>query len=211
MPPHAKGPDTPRLILDVARELFAAEGYEAVTMKKIADRLGITPTAIYFHFADKAALIEELTTADWTAFARKFEPALAEPDPIARLRLAAHGYIEFARAHPNHYRLLFMTPPRGPAPPRRGDAGRDIHAMIHAAVVEALATGRFRPQFTDATIISQALWASVHGIAALHIVKGANVATPFRNIRRTTELTVDALLYGLLSPRARTKRPAPRR
>ena len=88
---HTKGPGTPGLILDVARELFAAEGYEAVTMKRIADRLGITPTAIYFHFADKAALIQELTTADWSAFAQKFARAMDEPDPIARLRLAARN------------------------------------------------------------------------------------------------------------------------
>lgn len=194
---HVKGPGTPGLILDIARELFAAEGYEAVTMKRIADRLGITPTAIYFHFADKAALIQQLTAADWSTFAEKFARALAEPDPIARLRLAARGYIEFARTHPNQYQLLFMTR-RKPASQVR-DAGRDVHAMIESAVEDALATGRFRPQFTNAKLITQVLWAAVHGVAALYIIKGDAPEAPFRHPQRTAEIAVEALMVGLLA------------
>lgn len=194
---HTKGPGTPGLILDVARELFAAEGYEAVTMKRIADRLGITPTAIYFHFADKATLIQELTAADWAAFAQKFARARPEPDPIERLRLAARAYIEFARTHPNQYQLLFMT--RGKPSSSRPDAGREIHALIETAVDEALATGRFRPQFTNAKLITQALWAAVHGVAALYIVKG-DAPDPFRHPQRTAEIAVEALMVGLLPP-----------
>ncbi|HKO02638.1 MAG TPA: helix-turn-helix domain-containing protein, partial [Thermoanaerobaculia bacterium] len=43
------------MILDAARELFATEGYDAVTMRRIADRIEYSPTAIYFHFNDKEA------------------------------------------------------------------------------------------------------------------------------------------------------------
>ncbi len=50
-------------ILDAARELFAEEGYDAVTMRKIADRIEYSPTAIYFHFRDKHALMRELVDA----------------------------------------------------------------------------------------------------------------------------------------------------
>jgi AcrR family transcriptional regulator len=195
---HTKGPGTPGLILDVARELFAAEGYEAVTMKRIADRLGITPTAIYFHFADKAALIQQLTAADWAAFTQKFARAMAEPDPIARLRLAARGYIEFARTHPNQYQLLFMAR-RKPEEMVR-DAGREVHAMIETSVEEAVAAGRFRPQFTNVKLITQALWAAVHGVAALYIVKYDAPDAPFRHPQRTAEIAVEALLVGLLAP-----------
>jgi AcrR family transcriptional regulator len=195
---HTKGPGTPGLILDVARELFAAEGYEAVTMKRIADRLGITPTAIYFHFTDKADLIQQLTAADWSAFAQRFARAMAEPDPVARLRLAARGYIEFARTHPNQYQLLFMTRRKAVLPSR--DAGREVHTMIESAVEEALAAGRFRPRFTNAKLITQALWAAVHGVAALYIVKGDAPEAPFRHPQRTAEIAVDALMVGLLAP-----------
>jgi AcrR family transcriptional regulator len=196
---HTKGPGTPGLNLDVARELFAAEGYEAVTMKRIADQLGITPTAIYFHFADKAALIQQLTAADWAAFAQKFARATAEPDPIARLRLAARGYIEFARTHPNQYQLLFMAR-RKPEEIAARDAGLEVHAMIETSVQEALAAGRLRPQFTNAKLITQALWAAVHGVAALYIIKHDAPGAPFRHPQRTAEIAVEALLVGLLAP-----------
>jgi AcrR family transcriptional regulator len=52
--------ETRRKILDAARELFALDGYDAVTMRAIADRIEYTPTAIYFHFRDKGELIERL-------------------------------------------------------------------------------------------------------------------------------------------------------
>ena len=200
---HAKGPGTPGLILDVARELFAAEGYEAVTMKRIADRLGITPTAIYFHFKDKAALIQELTSADWADFAQKFRKIMAEPtpDPVVRLRNLARTYVEFAVTHPNQYQLLFMTRQDrlGEAPrDARRDAAHDVHAMIEKAVTEAHAAGRFRPQFTNAKLVAQALWAAMHGVAALYIVKH-DAPVAFKSPQRTAEIVGEALMVGLLN------------
>jgi AcrR family transcriptional regulator len=47
-------------ILDAARELFTELGYEAVSMRRIADKIGYSPTTIYLHFADKEALVREL-------------------------------------------------------------------------------------------------------------------------------------------------------
>ncbi|HTD61922.1 MAG TPA: helix-turn-helix domain-containing protein, partial [Gemmatimonadaceae bacterium] len=52
-------------ILDAARELFAEHGYDAVTMRTIAEKIEYTPTAIYYHFKDKDALIRELCDMDW--------------------------------------------------------------------------------------------------------------------------------------------------
>src|ERR1700678_2654292 len=82
-------------ILDAARELFAAEGYEAVTMRKIAERIEYSPTAIYAHFKDKNALIRELCEGDFLAFAQKFVGFLTVQDPIERLRLAGVAYVDF--------------------------------------------------------------------------------------------------------------------
>ena len=61
--------ETRTRILDAARELFAAEGYEAVTMRRIAERIEYSATAIYFHFKDKEALVKELCDVDFTSFA----------------------------------------------------------------------------------------------------------------------------------------------
>jgi AcrR family transcriptional regulator len=158
-------------ILDAARELFAAEGYEAVTMRKIAERIEYSPTAIYAHFKDKNALIRELCEGDFTAFAQKFVAFLDIPDPIERLRLAGSAYVEFAIENPQHYRLMFMTqrPPIEEDESDPNDPARNAYAFLKATVNDALAKRLFRPELRDADVIAQSIWAALHGVVALHI------------------------------------------
>ena len=74
-------------ILDAARELFAEQGYDAVTMREIADRIEYSPTAIYFHFKDKEALLRELCDTDFATLARR----VPEDRPASRIRSSACG------------------------------------------------------------------------------------------------------------------------
>src|SRR4051812_39704213 len=98
------------LILDAARDLFAEQGIESVTMRKIAERIEYSPTAIYFHFADKEALVREMCAEDFLTFGAQFAKSAAIEDPIERLRAAGRAYVQFGLTHPNHYRVMFMTP-----------------------------------------------------------------------------------------------------
>src|SRR5205085_1361185 len=122
-------------ILDAARELFIAEGFEAVSMRKIADKIEYSPTAIYLHFKDKTDLIRELCDEDFRSFAARFLELAQIPDPVERLRRAGQAYLEFGLTHPGHYRLMFMTP----KPPgvdaehsalRRGNPDEDAYAFL---------------------------------------------------------------------------------
>src|SRR5258708_2514499 len=97
-------------ILDAARELFASEGYEAVTMRQIADKIEYTPTTIYGHFKDKAELLAELCRVDFATLASAYGKLARVKNPIDRIRQIGHAYIQFAVEYPNHYRLMFMTP-----------------------------------------------------------------------------------------------------
>src|SRR5215471_10121676 len=83
---------TRELILDAARELFAHEGYDAVTMRGIAEKIEYSPTAIYLHFADKDTLIHELCVADFQALAAAFQPIARVPDPIERIKRTGRAY-----------------------------------------------------------------------------------------------------------------------
>src|SRR5512139_3581766 len=122
-------------ILDAARDLFARDGYEAVTMRKIAEAIEYSPTAIYLHFKDKESLVRELCLGDFDSLARAFQRIAREPDPLERLRKVGLAYADFALEHPNHYRLMFMTP--HPAPPkddeetakRKGNPEADAYAF----------------------------------------------------------------------------------
>ena len=100
-------------ILDAARELFVAEGYERVTMRKIAERIEYSPTAIYLHFPDKLAVIRALCDRDFLTLAKQFQKIAKVADPIERLRQVGRAYTVFALSHPNHYQLMFMTPLKG--------------------------------------------------------------------------------------------------
>ena len=72
-------------ILDAARELFVEEGYEAVTMRKIAAAIEYSPTAIYLHFRDKKAVINALCETDFLKLASRFRKIAEVGDPIVRL------------------------------------------------------------------------------------------------------------------------------
>jgi AcrR family transcriptional regulator len=159
-------------ILDAARDLFITHGYEAVTMRKIAEKIEYSPTAIYLHFKDKEALVQELCLHDFRAFGEHFLDAANIRDPIERLRRSGVVYFDFARQHPQHYRLMFMTPlPPHPATVPM-DPASDAYALLLATVEEAMAQGRLRPGFTDAALVAQTIWAAAHGVVSLEIAKG---------------------------------------
>ena len=196
--------DTRERILDAARELFAAEGYDAVTMRKIAAKIEYTPTAIYFHFADKDALIRELCATDFLALAGQFQPLALVADPIERIKRIGAAYIEFAFAHPNHYRLMFMTPKpmdeedMSQLGVEKGNPAQDSYAFLRQAVVEAIAAGRFRSELNDPDLICQTLWAGVHGVAALQCALEHDPWVEWRSAERRTALMLETLFHGLL-------------
>src|ERR1700730_11210713 len=142
-------------ILDAARELFVELGYEAVTMRKVAERIEYSPTAIYFHFRDKDALMREICDEDFGSLAREFQKIARIADPVDRLRKIGRAYVAFAMAHRNHYRLMFMTPHPESIKPEdsrltRGNPEEDAYAFLKSTVTEAIAGGRLRPEYGDA-------------------------------------------------------------
>jgi AcrR family transcriptional regulator len=188
-------------ILDAARELFAEHGYEAVTMRRIADRIEYSPTAIYFHFKDKEALLRELCDEDFGALARHFKKIAAIADPIERLRQIGLAYVEFGLEHPNQYRFMFMTPhPPVPAETsrlERGNPEQDAYAFLKQTIAEGIAKGRFRKGLTDADLLSQTFWAATHGVISLQIAKCNDDWVVWQSVRASARLVIDGLIRGL--------------
>ena len=189
-------------ILDAARDLFLAEGYEAVTMRRVADRIEYSPTAIYFHFRDKDALIRELCDTDFRTLAQQFTSIAAIADPVEQLRLTGLAYFDFAANYPNHYRLMFMTP-HPPMDPElsalaQGDPQEDAYAFLKNIVAACIAAGRVREELADAEMMSQTMWAGVHGVVSLQIAKCNDPWVDWRPLRDRVETMIDVLLRGLL-------------
>ena len=188
-------------ILDAARELFAAEGYDAVTMRKIAEKIEYSPTAIYQHFQDKDALVSELCRHDFRSFAAHFAAAAATEDPVERLRAAGRAYFEFAVEFPQHYRLMFMAarPHVAPHEGERDDPAQNAYVFLHATVQDAIAKGLFRSELSDASLASQTIWAATHGVASLEIAFGCEKDwVDWSPLRQRQEMLIDTVLRGML-------------
>jgi len=190
-------------ILDAARELFVTEGFEGVSMRKVAEKIEYSPTAIYVHFADKQELFRELCHQDYARLAEVFQSSVMSTDPIERLKQIGAIYIEFGTRYPNHYRFMFMTPhpPHEPDEEDRemmGNPEMDAYAFLKWAVQQAIDAGCFREELTDAELISQTLWASVHGVISLHIAKGCDPWVEWRPLQDRAEMMPDVTLRGLI-------------
>jgi AcrR family transcriptional regulator len=194
--------DTRNRILDAAREMFVNAGYEATTMRSIADRIEYTPTAIYHHFENKEALLGELCAEDFRGLARMFQRIGRVTDPVDRLHRIGEVYVDFGLRNPMHYRFMFMTP-RPPVTGEtrdmmRNDPSEDAYAFLRQTCADAIAGGHIREQYQDADQLAQMLWAGCHGIVSLHIAKGHDDWVDWRDVRHTATEIRQAMMRGVL-------------
>jgi AcrR family transcriptional regulator len=186
-------------ILDAARELFSAFGYEGVTIRKIAEKIEYAPGTVYLHFTDKDALVRELCNVDFLELAARFRKLQTERDPIRRLKLIGAAYLQFARERPNHYRMMFMTshPPVAVVERRieKGNPAEDAWEFLRATVEEAQAAGLLHADPSGPDLVAQVFFAGFHGIAALFLAKSND---PWIDWRPLDEIA-ERMLYVLLS------------
>lgn len=194
--------ETRTKILDAARDLLLADGIGGFTMRKLADRVGCTATNLYYHFADKDAVLRELLAADAAALRRAMDAAADDPDPIGRMMKMGFAYVAFGLDHPAHYRLLTMTPHdpvvHDPADPRRDDPAVDAFAFLRSATAGVIAAGLVRPEFADPDALAQVVWAAAHGLVSLHLNFGDDPQFRWRPPAETGLMLFRAMLRGVL-------------
>ncbi len=195
-------------ILAAARDLFVRHGYEAVSLRKIAEAIEYSAPALYTHFADKEEILVELCRQDFASLAAHFNKIGRVPDPVARIYQIGRAYIRFAHEFPNQYRLMFMTPDLHRVEPRqedldhKGDPDHDAFAFLKRAVEEAMERGAFAPEHKDPELLAQVLWAGVHGVASLQVSHGECPWMDWRSLDRRSRTMCEAVLRGLLNERA---------
>ena len=194
--------ETRQLILEAARDLFTTEGYTQTSMRRIADQIGYTATAIYHHFHDKDALLNELCLCDFRALGEALRQMEQIPDPISRLRAMGVNYVRFALQNPQQFRFMFMVERPIPGPDIVTiDPAEDAYAFLLQNVNEVMAAGLFLPELTDPEMIAQLFWAGVHGVAATHLSKPQGTVHPWVDMRspdETAAMMVDVLCRGVL-------------
>jgi AcrR family transcriptional regulator len=159
--------ETRRKILAATRAVLAASGPGAVTMRGVAERVGVTATALYRHFPDKDALLSEVIQEDARLVSRYLFPALEEADPEARLRATIEGYLRFAHAEPTLYRALMEGGTAGdeaarPLARQRDGLYRFLLDRVREVVVDGGRQGEAPPEE-----IARFLWAYLHGAATI--------------------------------------------
>lgn len=187
-------------ILRAGRELLIAEGLAKFSMRKLADRIGYTATALYFHFPDKESLLGEVVDQQFREFRQAFEVIGQQPDPIQRVAAMGLAFLQFGLEHPDYYRLMFLTSlqaiPKGRTL-EKGNPSQDCYAFLLATVEEGLQAGRFAPAHRDAQELAQIFFSSVHGIVAMQLIKGDDDWVDWRPIVPKTRKMIEALIGGL--------------
>lgn len=184
------GRDLRTEIVSAARALLEEHGVEnAVTLRGVARRVGVTAPAIYGYFPDQAALLDAALDEEFADFGSSLAAAMgAHADPVARLRAGARAYVAHAHEHPAAYRVLFT---RHQPSELRTVAGRaaETFAGVVGTVRGCIATGRSGS--TEAHDDAVALWAAVHGLASL---PPANPRFPWPELDGLLDTVIDRLL-----------------
>ena len=175
-------------ILAAARELFASEGYEAVSMRKIAGLIGQSPTTIYLYFRDKRELVTCIAEEFFAHLmaALRTEMASCEGPPREAMERGLRCYIRVALEYPSHYRAALMNPmPKDEACGiEQGSMSQAAQGFLKEAVSQFLSPGT-PPEQLAAT--ANACWAALHGVVAVLI-------TAPNCFGATPEATIDALV-----------------
>lgn len=199
---RGEGERTAEAILDAADVLLVGSGSEdAVSIRGVADAVGLTPAAIYRHFPDKEGLLFAVCARHFDSITDEVAvPALASSeDPIEALRQLADAYVRFGVEHPEHYRIMFMR--REDHRPEQYAAERVLETGLFGVVIpvvqRGIDEGRFRPDLTDPLLIAWVLWMAVHGITSAAVAM-PNFPAPPLDVQ--IDATLDATLRGLLAP-----------
>jgi AcrR family transcriptional regulator len=161
-------------ILDAASRLFFEQGgAEGMTIRGVAAAAGVSPPAVYLHFADKDELIFAVCLNLFTQLDEAMESAAAGiDDPVAAMKARGRAYVHFGLDHPDHYRVLFMQAPVHQPPHYGPEDVKASAAFEHLLknVATLLADPRVRDD-VDPYELALDCWAHVHGLTSLLISK----------------------------------------
>ncbi|MCW2613563.1 MAG: transcriptional regulator [Frankiales bacterium] len=169
--PRGRGAELRGEVLHAAMDLLRETGdVDAVSVRAVAQRVGVSAPSIYLHFADKQALIDAVCEEVFEALHQTMREAGEQaPDPFAALRAQGNAYVHFALANPEHYRIVLMT---GGASSGPHDSDLEIasgaFAYLVGSVRACMAAGVFSG---DPVEVALGLWAAAHGVAALLVAK----------------------------------------
>lgn len=157
-------------ILDAARDLFVAEGYQSVSIRKIAERIEYSPAAIYSYFASKDDIFLALAGEGFHRLDEKVQSAMKTGDPLEDVRANWWAFYEFSQEHPAYFLLMFVdrSVPRITQQWEGFEFLQQMLANAQAAIQRAIDAGQF-PKTLNPNVAMHMLWAALIGPAVVGI------------------------------------------
>lgn len=194
-------------ILATARDLYVEEGLAGVSMRKIAERVGVTATAIYRHYANKNVLLGEVVAEGFKIFGTYLQRALEGETPLERLRLTGEAYAQFATDHPQFYKVMFLAP-------HDYDFSGEGSAMLERRnmatfqfmldrIRECMDAGVLRRD--DPEKVALSIWTMSHGIMSLYLAGSPFI--PDASALAKLRLELNLRLFQGLRPESPEKHP----
>ncbi|MGV0873280.1 TetR/AcrR family transcriptional regulator [Mycolicibacterium sp. XJ879] len=166
--PRGSGERLREEILDATTDLLLETGHaKAVSIRSVAQRVGVTPPSIYLHFADKDALLDAVCVRYFEKLDEEMQSLAADaPSAIEVLRAQGLAYVRFAVRTPELYRIATMGEGR---PGSDVDMMLNTSAFVHlrSSVKQLMAENVFPPG--DPVALALQLWTAAHGVAAMLI------------------------------------------
>lgn len=181
-------------ILEAARQLFVDEGYEAVSVRKIAERAKITHGTIYVHFKDKDDLLYQVSEEQFSRLLNRMRRLPRSREPVRRLRESLLEAIRFGIEHPNDYQLMMglQTTYGGPKSTNQwGPNSERVEQFLSSLIKEAIAAGELSS--TEPVLDLAVLLAMVHGLVLI----SSEGTLSESEIGAIPERAVDVVLRGL--------------
>jgi len=156
------------LIMSTAAKLFRQKGYEATSMRAIAEEIEYSPGTIYLYFKDKDELLYQLSVRAFNLFFEYFSRVRSVKDPLERLFKLGEVYLTFAIEQPAYYDLMFiMTDPMRSLDKENWVEGKKNHQVLTDILRECQAAGHFKGYELDP--LSFMIWSQVHGISSIYV------------------------------------------
>ncbi|MBV9512005.1 MAG: TetR/AcrR family transcriptional regulator [Caulobacteraceae bacterium] len=181
-------------ILDAAKTIFTRTGYEGTTIRKIAEEVGVSSTALYMHFRDKDEILIEICSQAMAGLfteasdASPSAPVTAKGDAMLRARRVMDAYIRFGLDNANAYRLVFCAPKIDQALAER------TYRRFQAVAADIASERGLR--HADETLAARFLWSGCHGLVSLSL--GEPVGG-WSQAQALQPAMIDSLLQGVLA------------
>lgn len=190
--------DLKNALLDASERLLVEQGVDAISLRKVARRAGVSHTAPYRHFSNKATLLRALAMRGFAALNRELADAGVRnlPGPEQQLVEISVAYVAFALANREMHRLMFGGVVDADSDPGFLQAARVVDELLVEIIHTGSVVGVFRER--DATELALVVWTSMHGLATLLIA--GSLETGLRETEPPGELVRGIfrnIIYGL--------------